>query len=114
MATKTHKLTLEERIEGVIHDGPDLLFRLSKTLPQGNEAIEIVSELPAAADPDIIIGYVTRWNEVQKLFKRDLRVYAWSYTVEVEKYILNCTRHMSHIAVTALPYYLKENKTYGT
>lgn len=110
---KRSTLTMEERINGVVHDGPDLLYKLSKLATPAGQPIEIVSELPAATDLDIILGYVTRWAEVQQHFKRDLRIYAWSYTVEVEKYILACTQQMSHIAVTTLPVYLKENKTYG-
>lgn len=111
--TSTHRLTMEERIDSVVHDGPDLLYKLSRLNTPADQPIEIVSELPAATDLDIILGYVTRWVEVQQYFNRDLRIYAWSYTVEVEKYILSCTQQMSHIAVTVLPFYLKENKTYG-
>lgn len=114
MATKTsHTLTMEERIDGVVHDGPDLLFKLSKLATPEGQPVEIVSELPAATDLDIILGYITRWSEVQRQLNRDLRIYAWSYSVDVEKYILACTQAMSHIAVTTLPMYLKENKTYG-
>lgn len=116
MATKTStnsKLSMEDRIDGVVHDGPDLLYKLSKVIVPEGQPLEIVSELPAATDLDIILGYITRWAEVQKHFQRDLRIYAWSYTVEVEKYILACTQQMSHIAVTTLPIYLKESKKYG-
>lgn len=112
MGTSTN-LSLEERINGVMHDGPDILYRLTKLATPEGQSIEIVSELPAATDPDIIIGYVQRWREIQKHFNRDLRVYAWSYTTEVEKYVLGCTQNMKNICVTVLPMYLKENKRYG-
>ena len=114
MATNTsNTLSLEDRINGVVHDGPDLLYKISKLDTPAGAPIEIVSELPAATDLGIILGYITRWVEVQHVTNRDIRIYAWSYSVAVEKYILSCTHHMSHIAVTTLPMYLKENKTYG-
>lgn len=115
MGTNTNvtRMTLDERINGVVKDGPDILVKLSKLTPKDNEPIEIVTELPAATDPDIILGYVRRWRDIQLQFKRDLRVYAWSYDTKVEKYILGCTQNMSHVHVTVLPMYLKETKSYG-
>lgn len=112
MGTRT-MLTLDERINGVVHDAPDILFRLSKLATPKGQPIEIVSELPAAADPDIILGHIRRWSEIQKYFDCDLRVYAWSYSTEVEKYVLGCVQNMSRINVTTLPMYLKERKIYG-
>ena len=106
-------LSLDERINGVVHDAPDVLYKLSRLETPKDQPIEIVSELPAAADPDIILSYVQRWVEIQHYFGRDLRVYAWSYTPESEKYILGCVQNMSHICVTTLPMYLKENKHYA-
>ena len=107
------KISLLDRINGVMKDSPDILFKLSKLETPHDKPIEIVTDLPAAADPDIIIGMVQRWSEIQKYFNQDLRVYAWSYTVEVEKYLLGCVQNMSHIAVTVLPMYLKESKQYS-
>lgn len=107
------KLSLEERIDGLVHDAPDILYKLSKLEQRGDGPIEIVADLPAAPDVDIILGYVQRWCEIQKHFNRDLRVYAWSYNTTVEKYVLGCTLQMSHIAVTILPMYLKEAKLYA-
>lgn len=106
-------LTLDDRINGVLQDSPDILYRLCKLDNNSDKPIEIVSELPAAADPDIILGYVSRWREIQLYFNRDLRVYAWSYNTEVEKCVLGCVQNMQHICVTTLPIYLKENKRYG-
>ena len=54
-------LSLEERINGVVHDGPDLVQKLSKLAVADDAPIEIVTELPAATDLDIILGYVMRW-----------------------------------------------------
>lgn len=105
--------SIDSHLDGVIHDSPDILFKLSRLQPKEGNPIEIVTELPAALSPDIIIGYVQRWREIQQHFDCELRVYAWSYTMEVEKYILGCTLNMKHIAVTTLPMYLKETITYG-
>ena len=105
--------TLEDRINGVMQDGPDILYRLSRLNQPADQPIEIVSELPAAPDPDILMGYVMRWREIEKHFDKELRVYAWSYNTEVEKCVLGCVQNMSRICVTVLPMYLKENKRYG-
>lgn len=105
-------LTLDERIDGLVKDDPDILRNLSRITSE-NEFMEIVSELPAGKDPDIILGYVSRWQEITKLFHKKLRVYAWSYSDEVEKYVLGFVQNMSDIYVTVLPTYLKENKLYG-
>lgn len=107
------KLSLEERIDGLVHDAPDILYTLSKLEQRGDGPLEIVADLPAAPDVDIILGHVQRWCEIQKYFNRDLRIYAWSYDTTVEKYVLGCTLQMSHIAVTILPTYLKEAKLYA-
>ena len=112
MGTST-LLSLDERINGVLHDTPDILYRLTQLQPTDGKPIEIVSDLPAAADPDIILGYVQRWREIQKQFNKELRVYAWTYTPEVEKYVLGCVQNMPGICVTTLPTYLKENMRYG-
>jgi hypothetical protein len=106
-------LPLDERINGVIHDSPDILYRLTKLETPEDQPIEIVSELPAAVDPDIIIGYVQRWVEIQHYFNKDVRIYAWSYSTESEKYVMGCVQNMSHVFVTVLPMYLKENKQYA-
>lgn len=106
-------MSLDERIDGLVHDAPDILYKLSKLATPEGKPIEIVSELPAAIDPDIILGHVQRWRDIQVHFNRDLRIYAWSYTTEVEKYLQGCLVNMSHIHVTTLPMYLKETKIYG-
>ena len=113
MGTSSLFTTLEERINGLIHDGPDILYRLSKLEQASDQPIEIVSELPAAVDPDIILSHAMRWREIEKHFNRELRVYAWTYTPEVEKCILGCVQNMSRVLVTPLPMYLKERKRYG-
>lgn len=114
MVTQINKVNpIDSHIEGLLKDSPDILFRLTQLATPEGQPIEIVSELPAATNPDIIIGYVQRWREIQKHFNCELRVYAWSYSVEVEKYLLGCVQHMKHIAITTLPMYLKETKIYG-
>lgn len=106
--------SLDERINGLVKDSPDILYKLNKLATPKGQPIEIVAELPAAVDPDIILGNVQRWREIQKYFDCDLRVYAWTYNTEVEKYLLGSVQHMSRIAVTTLPMYLKESKKYGS
>ena len=104
--------TLDERINGLVQDSPDILYKLCKLATPKGQPIEIVTELPAAIAPDIILGHVQRWREIQKYFDCDLRIYAWTYNTDVEKYVLGSVQHMSRIAVTMLPMYLKENKKY--
>lgn len=106
-------LSLEERINGVMQDSPDILHKISKLQPPEGKPIEIVTELPAAIDVDLIIGCVQRWSEIQKYFNRDLRVYAWSHSADVEKYLLGCTLNVSNVYVTVLPMFLKENLKYA-
>lgn len=105
--------TIDEHIKGLVVDGVDVLHHLSKISRGKDEPIEIVADLPAATDPDLIIGCVSRWNEIQKHFNADLRVYAWSYNTKVEKYVLGCVQNMSRITVTVLPFCLKETMRYG-
>lgn len=108
-STKNYK-TLSEHINSLVVDGVDVLYKLSKLKREPKEPIEIVTELPAATDPDLIIGSVSRWNEIQKHFCCDLRIYAWSHNTVVEKYVMGCVQNMSHITVTILPSYLKETR----
>lgn len=105
-------ISLEERINGVMKDSPDIIYKLSKLQTPKDQPIEIVTELPAAADPGVILGLVQRWVNIQHYFDCDLRVYAWSYTDSVEKYVMGCVQNMSRICVTPLPMYLKEIKHY--
>lgn len=113
MGTSTKNETLDEHIKKLIKDDTDVLYRLSKAGVGSNDVVEIVTELPAATDPDLIIGCVSRWNDIQKHFNKDLRVYAWSHNTKVEKYVLGCVQNMSRITVTVLPFCLKEALRYG-
>ena len=112
MGTRTN-LPLDERINGVIKDSPDVIYQLSRIKQSDDTPIEIVSELPAAVDVAIILSYIQRWSQIQKQFNRDVRIYAWSYSTDVEKYVLGCVQNMSHVFVTILPFYLKETKRYA-
>lgn len=113
MGVSSKNETIDEHIKGLIEDGVDVLHRLSNLSRDDDAPIEIVAELPAATDPDLIIGCVSRWNEIQKYFKTELRVYAWSHNTTVEKFVLGCVQSMSHITVTVLPFCLKETMHYG-
>jgi hypothetical protein len=106
--SKVPSVTFKDMFADIIKDSSDILFKITQAGYNKDEPVEIQSELPASADPDIILGYVKRWLELQKALDCDLRIYAWSYTPEVEKYVLRMTNHMSHIHVTTLPTYLKE------
>ena len=110
---KRKKLELEERINGVMKDSPDILYKLSRLSTPKGEPVEIVTELPAALAPDIIIGDVQRWREIQKHFDCELRVYAWSYNPVVEKFVLQAVQNMSRVMVTVLPSYLRGDKIYA-
>lgn len=106
------QMTLVERIDGLIHDSNDILVKLTKMQPDSSRPIEIVAELPAAISPDIIIGTVQRWREIQKHFNCELRVYAWSYNPDVEKYVMKCVQPMDRVLVTPLPTSLKGDTLY--
>lgn len=109
MVTRSKSSTLlDDYLESLMQDSPDILYKLSQAGVSSDKPVEIVTELPASADPDIVLGYIRRWSDIQKAFDCDLRVYAWSYTTDVEKYVLGCTQRMSRIHVTTLPMYLKE------
>lgn len=106
------RLSLDERINGMMKDAPDILYKLTKLEAAPGRPIEIVTELPAALHTGIIIGAVQRWSEIQKHFDRELRVYAWSYNAVVEKYVQNLVRNHDRVLVTVLPMYLKGDVLY--
>lgn len=101
-------LTLREVLERLPEDTDNLLYKIEHSNQVDAEEIEIVSYLPARLDADIILGYIMRWREVQKYFNKPMRVYAWSYQPDVEKYILKCLMHNNNIFVTMLPVKLRE------
>ena len=105
MDTDTTKSLLDQALESAVKDDANLIPNLSIENNKNKDAelFTIVSELPAYPDPDIILGYVQRWREVQKLFGKDLRIFAWSFDTRVEKYILACTQNMPNIYMTILP-----------
>ena len=107
-SSKVSTVTFEDKFADVIRDSSDILFKLRQANVDTSKPVEIVTELPASADPDILLGYVRRWVDLQNILNCDLRIYAWSYTPEVEKYVLRITNQMSRIHITTLPTFLKE------
>lgn len=99
----TVNTTLLEALAKLPEDTGNVIYAVSNSNQVAEKEIEIVSYLPARLEADIILGYVTRWREVQKYFNKPLRVYAWSYQPDVEKYILKCLAHNKDILVTMLP-----------
>lgn len=106
-------LSLEERINGVMRDSEDILYKLTKLKTPEDQPIEIVTELPAALATDIIIGNVQRWREIQKHFNCELRIYAWSYNPVVEKFVMQAVQNMPKVMITVLPSYLRGDKIYA-
>lgn len=106
------RMNLVERIDSLMHDSSDILYKITKLTPPDGKPIEIVAELPAALDPEIIIGHVQRWREIQMHFDRELRVYAWTYNAVVEKYVMSCVQTMPKVLVTPLPMSLKGDTLY--
>ena len=105
MDIKTSTSPLDEALLKATKDDANMIPNLS-TLAESDSDIKcftIESELPAYPDPDIILGYVQRWREVQRLFGKELRIFAWSYDTRVEKYILACVQNMPNIYITILP-----------
>ena len=76
MDTITTASPLDVAITNSIKDDANLLSRLSDMKDTDLEYFSIESELPAYPDADIIIGYIQRWREVQRLFGKDLRIFA--------------------------------------
>lgn len=107
------RLSLDQRIDGMMKDSPDILYKLTKLGPAVGRPIEIVTELPAAIFAEELLGDVQRWSEIQKHFDCELRVYAWSYNAQVEKYLQNLLRNHDRILVTVLPMYLKGDVFYA-
>lgn len=99
--------TLGERLEEMLMDSPDIFYQISNTPMRQEDQVEIQAELSAAISPDIILGQVSRWLDLQKLLDKDLRVYLWSSNKEVEKYITAVVANMDHLFITILPTYLK-------
>lgn len=112
VSTGSTSLRLDEHLKNAVRDTPDIVYQLSQLPPREGSTIEIVSDLPAAVDIDIILGYITRWYDVQQHFNKDLRIYVWSYNTVVEKYVLGCVQQMSRIYVTVLPSWLREDFAY--
>lgn len=104
--------SLEERLSGAVLDSPDIVKKLSYLNPPAGKPLEIVTELPAGLNPEIIIAMVMRWREIQQYFDCDVRIYAWSFDTKVEKYVQQCTSLMSHILVTILPVSLRGDNKY--
>lgn len=91
-------------INNLIEDCPDVIAKLSQSEQMSKDCLEIVSELPSADMPDLIIGMVQRWVDIQKYFDKDLRIYAWTNNPTVEKYASQCVNPMSRVFITVLPY----------
>ena len=108
----TNTIKLEEHLRNAIPDTPNIMYDLAHSSFRENSPIEIVVELPAFLDYDILIGHVERWREIQQQMNKDIRIYAWCFNNEVEKHVLGCVQHMSHIHVTTLPHWLREEFSY--
>lgn len=92
-------------------DSADILHKLDKLRPNDSEApVEILAELPAAVNIDIIIAMVSRWHEIQLFMKKPLRVFAWSSEGAVEKYVAGLVGPIDNLYLTVLPITLKERK----
>lgn len=101
------KFTLEARLKDMLWDTSDVLYQLKHTPMREESQIELQAELSAAVDPDIIIGQVSRWVDLQHTIGKDLRIYVWSSNTVVEKWLMSVVANMEHIFVTILPTYLK-------
>lgn len=106
------RLSWDDRINAMMKDSEDILYKLNKLETPEGRPVEIVAELPAAIHVDLIVGTVQRWSDLQKHLDRELRIYAWSYNPKVEKYVQNLVRNMPNVLVTVLPMYLKGDVYY--
>ncbi len=98
-------------LDAMVKDAPDVLYQLSQIkFTSADEPAEILTELPAAVNVDIILGMVNRWREVQVQMNRPLRVYAWSGERCVEKYVMGCVQRFPDICLTPLPIRLRRKK----
>lgn len=112
MGAISNKYTIDERLKEMPYDSDSILFTVKNSPIRETNQIEIQANLPAAVDPDIIIGQVSRWLDLQKHLGKDLRVYLWCSNGQVEKYVLGIVRNMEHLYVTILPTYLKGEFNY--
>ncbi len=102
------RVTIDDYFETLVRDDRNILFSLSKLNIQPGDQVEIISEIPARLDIDLIVSKVQRWKEILNMYKCKLRVYAWVYRDDVEKYLLNLTQNCDSIYVTTMPYTLRE------
>lgn len=102
------ELTIDGYFSNLLEDDKDILRSLSKLNIAEGDTVELISEIPARLHTDLIIAKVMCWKEIQEMYKCKLRIYAWVYRDDVEKYLLSLTQNLNNIYVTALPYTLKE------
>lgn len=89
-------------IDNILRVTDDIATKLGGV---NGEVVEVRDRLPARIDPDIIIGQVMVWKDIQSRLGENvyLRVFAESYRPDVEKYVLNLVKDMEYILVTIVP-----------
>ena len=103
-----NKVFIDDYFDKVIRDDRNVMHSLSKMNIQPGDLVELMSDIPARLHIDLIVSKVQCWKEIQKTFNCKLRIYAWVYRDDVEKYLLSLVQNIDSIYVTTIPYTLKE------
>ena len=96
-------ISLDDRIKNAEQDGPDILCRLYQRDLTAVDEVDILAELPAAVDVQLILAQVSAWSDLQKHLNKHIRIFAITYDRRVEKYVLGIVQHMDNISVTSVP-----------
>ena len=104
--------TLGSCFDSIVSDTEDVMSKLGDNPVCIGEELLIQSELPARAAPDVLIGLVRRWREIQMFYNRPLRIIALSYNSSVEKHILGLVQNMPNVLITVIPTELLHLRTY--
>lgn len=100
--------SIDKHLDLLLEDCPNIVKMLSNYDFNNNpEYLELKTTLPAAINIDVFIATVQRWKEIQRMYKKKLRIYAYSYNDTVEKYFQRLLQDHEDILLTVIPGALK-------
>lgn len=104
MGNKIKPHNFEEHLEMLVDDCHDIVRVLKNyNYFEGADQIEIMATLPSAINIDVFIGMVNRWRELQEMYDKPLRIYAYSYNSQVEKMFMRLIQEHDKILLTPIP-----------
>lgn len=93
-----------EHLEMLIEDCSDIVRVLKNyNYFEDLEIVEIMATMPSAVNVDVFIATVNRWRELQQMYNKPLRVYAYSYNPTVEKMFMQLIQPHEQIFLTPIP-----------